>query len=170
MFHMLAGYHLINKKILASSLQDWIKIKENNQMTLYWTTPLHRMARRHMFDRMAAGWDAESTCEVIFPVDVKAEDEAYVISALLPGVSAEDLDIQIVNDTVTIRGEMKTTRDEKDTYLLSERPSGKFSRVLNMPVALNSNGAEAHVENGVLTLRVPKAEAAKPKTIKVVVK
>jgi HSP20 family protein len=138
-------------------------------MTLYWTTPFNRMARRHMFDRMmqAADWDAEPTTQVVFPVDVKVENDAYLISALLPGVHAEDLDIQVVNETVTIRGELKVDRDEKDTYLLHERPSGKFSRVLNLPTTLEPEGAEAHVENGVLLLRVPKAETARPKSIKV---
>jgi len=53
---------------------------------------------------------------------------------------------------------------------VQERPYGKFSRVLSLPTTLDSNGAEASVENGILTLRVPKAETARPKTIKVVTK
>jgi HSP20 family protein len=65
---------------------------------------------------------------------------------------------------------LKVERDEKDNYLFQERPSGKFARVLDLGTALDPNGAEAHLENGVLTLKVAKAEIAKPKTIKVVSK
>jgi HSP20 family protein len=68
---------------------------------------------------------------------------------------------------VSIQGEFKPKRDEKDSYLLQEQPHGKFSRVLTLPYALDAANAEADVVNGVLTLRVPKAESARPKTIKV---
>ena len=138
-------------------------------MTLYWT-PINSYARRHMMERMmhsAPYWDNEPASEVIFPVDVKAEGDNYVISALLPGVQADDLDIQVINETVTIRGELKVERNEKDVYLLRERHSGKFSRVLHLPTPLDPSGAEAHMDNGILTLQVSKAETARPKTIKV---
>ena len=137
-------------------------------MTLYWT-PINSYARRHMVERMMqhADWENEPASEVIFPVDVKAEGDNYVISALLPGVLADDLDIQVINETVTIRGELKVERNEKDVYLLRERPSGKFSRVLHLPTPLDPSGAEAHMDNGILTLQVSKAETARPKTIKV---
>ena len=137
-------------------------------MTLYWT-PLGQMVRRRMINQamQAEDMNGEQTSNLVFPIDVKAQKDAYEITALLPGVKSEDLDIQVENDAVTIRGELKLERSEADSYLLTERPSGKFSRVLNMPTALDSEHAEAHVENGILTLRVPKAETARPKTIKV---
>lgn len=137
-------------------------------MTLYWT-PLGRMVRNRMINHMMqdADMNVEPTTSVVFPVDVKAEPDAYEITALLPGVNTEDLDIQVVNETVAIRGELKLDRPENDSYLLRERPSGKFSRVLNLPTTLDPEHAEAHVENGILTLRVPKAETARPKVIKV---
>ncbi len=140
-------------------------------MTVY-ITPFGRLAMRRAWGRMADEneWPGAMESEVSFPVDVKAEPEAFVITALLPGVKAEDLNIQIVNETVSIQGEFKDERDEKDTYLLSERPSGRFSRVLSLPAQLDPATAEAHAENGVLTLRVPKAETARPKAIKVVAK
>jgi HSP20 family protein len=137
-------------------------------MTLYWT-PLGRMVRRRMINQMMqdADMNIEQATDMVFPIDVKAESDAYEITALLPGVNSEDLDIQVVNETVSIRGEIKLDRPENDNYLLRERPSGKFNRVLNLPSTLDTEHAEAHVENGVLTLRVPKAETARPKTIKV---
>jgi HSP20 family protein len=105
--------------------------------------------------------------EVYFPVDVVGEQDGYVLTALLPGVKSEDLDIQIINETVTIQGELHGKADEKASYLLQERPWGHFSRVLTLPAELDATKAEASLEEGVLTLRIPKAETARPKSIKV---
>ncbi len=140
-------------------------------MTFY-VTPFERLAHRRMVERMLqdGGWNMPRESDVAFPVDVKVEPDAFVITALLPGVKAEDLDIQVVNETVTIQGKLLYQQDEKADFLVQERPYGKFSRVLSLPTTLDPDGAEAHVENGILTLRVPKAEAARPKSIKVVSK
>ena len=139
-------------------------------MTLY-ITPFGRLTRRHMMERMLdPDWNQHVENELFFPVDVKAESDAFTISALLPGVHSEDLNVQIVNETVTIQAEMKPTGDEKTSYLVREIPSGSFSRVLTLPTALDANAAEAHFENGLLTLKVPKAETVRPRTIKVVAK
>ncbi len=137
-------------------------------MTLYVTTPWNRrMAQRHMAQRM---WEAEAEnerTEVIFPVRVQAEDDAYVLTMLLPGVTPEDLNVQIVNETVTLQGELKLPHEEGATYLLSEIPSGRFYRTLSLPEPLDAAKAEAILKNGVLTLRIPKAEQARPKVIKI---
>jgi len=140
-------------------------------MTLYIRSPFATMRGRmfdNMFDPDWAGFRTDNSMMV--PVDVEAEDETYVISALLPGIKAEDLNIQVVNETVTISGEFKHGRNEDGNYLLAERPSGRFTRTISLPVALNAAKAEADLTNGVLTLRVPKAEEAMPKSIKVVSK
>jgi HSP20 family protein len=102
------------------------------------------------------------------PLDVIAKDDEYVITAAVPGLEPDDLSVEVLGETVTIRGEIKSEQNgEQDGYLLQERRYGKFSRTLNFPVELDGAKAEASVENGVLTLRVPKAETARPKTIKV---
>ena len=135
-------------------------------MTLYINTPYGRMVRRGWMEREVSG----KQVDVVFPVDVKSEDEAYVIAAMLPGVKSEDLDIKVVNDVVSLQGEIHSQHADSEHYLLSELPSGHFSRTLTLPEELNSEGAEASLENGVLTLRIPKAEHAMPKTIKVISK
>ncbi len=123
--------------------------------------------------RRAARWNYDDEIqrsmesEIFFPVDVVSEQNEFVLTALLPGVKNEDLDIQIVNETVSIQGQLPDHRDEHASYLLQERPAGRFSRVLTLPAELDASKAEASLEDGVLTLRVPKAEAARPKTIKV---
>ena len=102
------------------------------------------------------------------PLDVIAKDDEYVITAAVPGLKPDDLSVEVLGETVTIRGEIKSEQNgEQDGYLLQERRYGKFSRTLNFPVALDGAKAEASVENGVLNLRVPKAETARPKMIKV---
>jgi HSP20 family protein len=120
-----------------------------------------------MMDEIMRDWDDDYSVELTFPIDVKADTDSFTISALLPGVHAEDLDIQIVNEIVTIAGELKADRDENASYLLSERPSGRFHRVLTLPTPLNASKVEANLDNGVLTLIVPKAEEAKPHQIKI---
>ena len=136
-------------------------------MTIF-ITPFGRLPRRRMIERMMdPDWNQPVDNNLFFPVDVKAEDDAFTVTALLPGIHPEDLNVQIVNETVTIQGEMKPAADEKASYLLQEIPHGAFSRVLTMPTPLDANTAEAHFENGLLTLRIPKAETVRPRTIKV---
>ena len=102
------------------------------------------------------------------PLDVIAKDDEYVITAAVPGLKSDDLSVEVLGEAVTIRGEVKSEQNgEQDGYLLQERRYGKFSRTLNFPVELDGAKAEAVIENGLLTLRVPKAEAARPKMIKV---
>ncbi len=135
-------------------------------MTLY-INPIRRTSRRHMLDEIMRDWEEDQRSEITFPIDVRADSDSYIVKALLPGVHAEDLDIHIVNETVTISGELKADREEGGNYLLTERPSGRFQRILTLPTQLDPDKVEASLEDGVLTLDVPKAEQAKPRTIKV---
>lgn len=103
-----------------------------------------------------------------FPMNVIAKGDAYEIQAFLPNIKAEDIEIEILENRINIRGEypiVETEEGEEVTYLLKEQPTGKFSRTLRMPKDLDANLAEAKVENGILTLTVPQAEYAKAKLI-----
>jgi HSP20 family protein len=120
-----------------------------------------------MMDEMMRDWDEDYSPNLTFPIDVIADKDSFTIKALLPGVQPEELEINIVNELVTISGELKIDRDESDDYLLAECPSGKFHRVLTLPTPLNPTKVQAELENGILTLVIPKAEEAKPRTIKV---
>jgi HSP20 family protein len=97
-------------------------------------------------------------------LDIRDEGDAYLLSALVPGLKSENLTIQVLEDTVSVEGEY---RREDGEFLLSELPVGSFRRALRLPVALDADKAEAKIEDGVLTLRLPKSESARPKTIKV---
>jgi len=118
-------------------------------------------------DEIMRDWEEDYTAELTFPIDVKAESDSFTITALLPGVDPENLELQIVNEIVTIAGELDAAREEGASYLLAERPSGRFHRVISLPTPLDAGKVEAELENGILTLKIPKAEEAKPRTIKI---
>ncbi len=101
------------------------------------------------------------------PVDVHVDSEEYVITAAVPGLLAEDLKIEILDDVVTLSGEVASEENDEERVLLNELSNGSFTRSLRMPDPLDAENAEAQIENGVLTVRIPKSEEAKPKTIEV---
>lgn len=126
-------------------------------MTLYIQPyPFQRAARRF----------SEQPRQRSLGVNIREEDEAYVLSALVPGLKAEDLNIQILADVVSIEGEYKAVEAE---FLLNELPSGTFRRTLRLPNEVDAEKVEAKIADGVLTLTLPKAESARPKKIKVTV-
>lgn len=102
--------------------------------------------------------------ERVLGVNIQEHDDAYVLSALVPGLKAEDLNIQVLEDVVSIEGEYKTDEAE---YLLSELPNGSFRRSLRLPAPIQADHVEAKIADGVLTLSLPKAESARPKKIQV---
>ena len=140
-------------------------------MTIY-INPYRRLAGlREVMDRMieeSINDQNNGEREMALGVNVAAEDDGYTLTALVPGLEAEDLDIEILNNTVTIRGEFKDTAgDEKTRFITRELPAGRFTRAIALPVALDAAKVEAALKNGVLTLRIPKAEAHRPKAIKI---
>lgn len=102
----------------------------------------------------------------LLPLDAYATEDAIVLTADLSGVKPEELEVRLEGDALTIRGEIKP-RAEGRNYLLRERPTGRFERVLTINTPIDNNKVEATFEDGVLTLTLPKAEAAKPKQIRV---
>ncbi len=132
----------------------------------YYVTPYRRMAAmRHAMNRWFEDPGAEH--EMSLAIDVKSTGEAYDITALVPGLTAEDVDIEILDNAVTIRGEFKDGDEDSASYLMNELPSGHFSRTIELPAETDASKVEASIKNGVLSLRIPKAEAAKSKTIKI---
>jgi len=107
--------------------------------------------------------------EVAVPaLDVYQTPNEVVVKAALPGLKPEDVSIDITGETLTIKGETKAEQEiEKEDYLYQERRYGAFSRSVALPSGLKPDNAEATMEDGVLTLTIPKAEEVKPKAIKV---
>ena len=121
------------------------------------------------YRQVARRWAASN--ERTLGVNVREEDEAYVLSALVPGLKAEDLNIQVLEDVLHIEGEYKRSspvdKADETEYLLKELPHGSFKRTLRLPADIDANHVEAKITDGVLTLRLPKAESARPKKIKI---
>ena len=102
------------------------------------------------------------------PVDVHETSDEIVVSAAMPGMKAEDVDITLTGRTLTLRGEMKADeRVERDQVLYRERRYGTFSRTILLPVRVEGDRADATFTDGVLTLRIPKAEEVKPRQIRI---
>lgn len=103
------------------------------------------------------------------PVDVYSTPEEIVITAAVPGVNPEDVEITFENDALTIKGQMPAAL-ENVSYLMRERRHGSFIRTIGFTVPVNADAIEATFEHGVLTVVAPKVEEIKPKTIKVLAK
>jgi HSP20 family protein len=114
-------------------------------------------------------WSADAGATLA--LDVYETDDNIIVTAPVAGVKPEDIDVSIVGNTLTIQGETKAEeREEKGSYIRQERRFGAFQRTVTLPTHVQAGKTEAVFENGVLHLTLPKAEEAKPKSIKVKVK
>ena len=102
-------------------------------------------------------------------LDVAEDEDEFIVQASLPGVAPEDIEVTLDEQTLTISGKMSQTEelDEKQ-YHLRERRFGSYARSITLPVAVDVDMVEAVNENGILTLHLPKVEAAKSKKIRVI--
>ena len=105
----------------------------------------------------------------VFPSINLSEDQgSYYVRAELPGIKAEELEIQVTANNVSISGERKITqKGDGVRYHRREREGGKFSRIVTLPGDIDNDKVDANLVNGVLTLKIAKAEAAKPKQINI---
>jgi len=101
-------------------------------------------------------------------VEMYEKGDKFVVKAELPGVKKEELDISVLGDTLTIKGERKTESEINDEdYYRCELCYGKFSRSVALPVAVDAGKVEANYENGILEVTLPKVEEAKPKKVEI---
>jgi HSP20 family protein len=113
-------------------------------------------------------WGTSGFEGMSLPLDVTTTADELVVEAALPGVKPEDVEITVENGTLTIRGQSSAERREGEgDYLIQEIRRGEFSRSLTLPTGLEPDKATASFDNGVLTLRVPKAEQVKPRQIRI---
>ncbi len=108
----------------------------------------------------------EPTAGVFPAINITEETDNYYVRAELPGIKADDLELSIANNTLTIEGERKSgPEDENAKYHRREREAGKFSRKIILPAQIDASKADATCNEGLLTIVLPKAESAKPKKI-----
>ena len=135
-------------------------------------TPL-RDAMSRLFEESFIGPRSELLTSQAFPVDIYETDDqhAYVVEAPLPGTKPEHIQITAVDNTLTIRvAEKQEEKVKKGNYVRRERYEGEMQRAIVLPTTIETQKVEATYEHGVLTLHIPKAEAAKPKQIRVQVR
>ncbi len=105
------------------------------------------------------------------PLDVYETKDDVVVKTALPGVKPDDVEVTITGDTLTIHAETKEesqgNKDNQGKYLRRERHYGEYARSVTLPSGLKTDQAEASFDNGMLTLKIPKSEVQKPKTIQV---
>jgi HSP20 family protein len=114
-----------------------------------------------------SGWSAPGSAANL-AINVYETKNEVVVKSALPGVKPEEVEVTITGNMLTISGESKEENEVKDKdYLRKERHFSSFTRSVTLPGGLKADQADASFENGVLTLKVPKSEVAKPKTTKV---
>jgi HSP20 family protein len=106
----------------------------------------------------------EGRCQL--PLDAYVTANELIIVASVPGLSPDEVEITIEGDTLSLQGEIAGPIENVE-YIIQQRPYGKFSRTLRLNIPVDADAAEASFEHGVLVLTIPKAEEAKPRTIKV---
>ncbi|MCL7420503.1 MAG: Hsp20/alpha crystallin family protein [Methylobacter sp.] len=120
------------------------------------------------YEGAAGGEGSIATAEWAPAVDIKEENDKYVLQADLPGVKPEDIDLSMEEGVLTIRGEKKTeAKTERENYKRVERTYGSFYRRFSLPDTANADGISAKSRHGVLEIVIPKREAVQPKKINV---
>ncbi len=143
--------------------------RDPNWRTLNNWSPFDELNRiRREMDLLSDGFSRGTVRGAgVFPlINLTEDNDAYFIRAELPGMKADEIELSVTGDSVTISGERKIVNEDKNAkYHRRERESGKFNRILNLPGQVDVNKADASNVNGVLTIRLPKSEAAKPRQI-----
>jgi HSP20 family protein len=118
------------------------------------------------FVRPGAAMTASGGSMLGAAVDLREQDDAYVLEASLPGLKPEDIDVSVLGNQITIQGELKGEQErEQGRYHLRERRFGRFQRTIALPSAVQANQAQCDFNNGVLKVTLPKAEETRPRRI-----
>lgn len=120
-----------------------------------------------MFNELWNGARPGLPSRVIPPLNVWEDQQAIFIEAELPGMSDKDVEVNVTGNELTITGARTIAQPENAVFHRRERGAGRFTRSLRLGVEIDAEQAEAKFEHGVLRVRLPKAEAAKPRTIAV---
>ena len=144
------------------SLTRWDPLREMSSL---------RQAMNRLFDEslVRPEWTGEEPrANVFVPLDVYETADHLVVTAPMPGVQPDEVDITVQDNVLTIRGEFRREEeDEGTTYHHRERAYGSFARTIRLPNNVEAGEIEATFEEGVLTLRAPKREEAKSRKIEV---
>jgi HSP20 family protein len=143
----------------AQDMERWF----DRMIEEFWRRPFPGLLRPERW------WPAEAGMMMRTPaVDVYEEKDDVVIKAEIPGLSKEDISVQVTNSTLTIKGDKKREQEVKeDDYYRCERSFGSFTRAVALPCEVKADQVKASFKNGVIEIRMPKTEEAKKKAITV---
>lgn len=129
--------------------------------------PFQREFNR-LLDDLASGWNSFADLELAPSMDVRETKDAVEVTMEVPGISMEDVKVELEDNVLTIRGEKKSETEEKsDNRRVSERIYGSFERSLTLPSSVQADKIKAMMDKGVLTIVAPKSAATSAKTIKI---
>ena len=121
---------------------------------------------RSLFDDFFDEKPGYETSREFPPVQIKEEDEIIIIRALVPGISADNIDLQLVDNSLIISGEKKEDY-ENHPYIRRERLFGEFKKSIKLPFRVKNEEVKADLANGILTIKLSKSEDAKPTKIRI---
>ena len=132
-------------------------------------TPMNSVNLFNEFDRLfERPYPRTVAHEWNIPLDVAEKEDAYLVTAAVPGITPDDMEITLEDGVLTLKGEIKRDEEvEEAKYHVRERRYGSFNRSIRFPMAVNGDAVEASYNNGVLSLNIPKSEAVKPKRISI---
>ena len=145
----------------AQEMERWF----DRMVEDFWRRPFPSLLRPERW------WPAEAGMMIRMPmVDVYEEKDDVIIKAEIPGLSKEDISVQVTDSTLTIKGEKKREEEIKETdYYCCERSFGSFTRAVALPCEVKADQVKASFKNGVLEVRMPKTEEAKKKAVTVTI-
>lgn len=149
--------------MLLRRISDWPSLSATNSFS-----ELERMRRQ--MDWLSSGilgsqW-REPTAGVFPSINITEDKDNYYVRAELPGLKADELNISVTGNTLSISGERKLPdEDEKAQYHRREREAGKFNRIVSLPTQMDTSKVQAQSNEGILTVILPKAESSKPRQI-----
>ena len=150
-----------------TNLTRWEPFRELSDMR----RNMDRMMERFFEEPLFTGgptWTQRNGGAWSLPLDVSEDTDNYVVKASVPGINPDAIEITLTDNVLTIKGESKEENESKESnWHLRERRYGSFVRSIALPASVDADKVEATNEHGVLTLRLPKAEAVKPKKITV---
>ena len=146
-----------------------------NDLFSHWEQDMERMFedfwKRPFFGRRPEFWRVgRSVLATIPAVDVYQEKDDVIVKAELPGLSKDDIQVNLIDSTLTIRGEKKTEEEvNQDDYFYSERSHGTFARNIDLPAEVKPDQVKATFRDGVLQIRLPKTEESKSKATSITI-
>ena len=138
-----------------------------NQLSMGWNPWAELSRMQSELDRLFAGADRAAATAEFPPIEVWSGEDGLKLHAELAGFDANDLEVSVVGDTLTLRGSRAGENASSGTWHRQERGSGRFVRTLQLPFAIEADAVKASMRNGILDLELPRAASEKPRKITV---